>query len=119
MAGRILEAGLHLLDRQLIDKHGRLAGKVDDVRLVQDGPVVGGFGASLRLDGLIVGRRAVGARLGYERRKMKGPLPVKLLFGWLYHDGRYVDWDRVASIEPERIMISGSVEDLPEPGASA
>ena len=33
MAGRILEAGLHLLDRQLIDKDGRLAGKVDDLEL--------------------------------------------------------------------------------------
>lgn len=33
MAGRILEAGLQLLDRQLIDKVGRLAGKVDDLEL--------------------------------------------------------------------------------------
>ena len=33
MAGRILEAGLHLLDRQLIDRDGRLAGKVDDLEL--------------------------------------------------------------------------------------
>jgi hypothetical protein len=33
VAGRILEAGLHLLDRQLIDKDGRLAGKVDDLEL--------------------------------------------------------------------------------------
>ncbi|HEY6710350.1 MAG TPA: hypothetical protein VJB61_22505 [Actinomycetota bacterium] len=33
MAGRTLEAGLHLLDRQLIDKDGRLAGKVDDLEL--------------------------------------------------------------------------------------
>lgn len=33
MAGRILEAGLHLLDRQLIDTDGRLAGKVDDLEL--------------------------------------------------------------------------------------
>jgi hypothetical protein len=40
---------------------------------------VGGFGAGLRVDGLLVGRRAVGARIGYERRKMKGPLPVRLL----------------------------------------
>src|ERR671923_285859 len=117
MAGRALEAGLQLLDRQLIDKDGRLAGKVDDlelelpegggppvvtailsgpgalsrrvggrlgawlevvvnqaggsaghvhdVRLVQDGPVIGGFGASLRVDGLIVGPRSTGGRLGY------------------------------------------------------
>ena len=33
MAGRKLEAGLHLLDRQLIDTDGRLAGKVDDLEL--------------------------------------------------------------------------------------
>jgi sporulation protein YlmC with PRC-barrel domain len=33
VAGRTLEAGLHLLDRQLLDKDGRLAGKVDDLEL--------------------------------------------------------------------------------------
>jgi sporulation protein YlmC with PRC-barrel domain len=33
VAGRVLEAGLHLLDRQLVDKEGRLAGKVDDLEL--------------------------------------------------------------------------------------
>ena len=31
MAGRIVEAGLQLLDRQLIDKDGKHAGKVDDL----------------------------------------------------------------------------------------
>jgi hypothetical protein len=33
VAGRVLEAALQLLDRQLIDRHGRLAGKVDDLEL--------------------------------------------------------------------------------------
>ena len=33
MAGRTMDAGLHLLDRQLIDCDGRLAGKVDDLEL--------------------------------------------------------------------------------------
>ena len=107
-----------LLGAEVVDQAGRGAGHVHDVRVVQDGPLVGAFGASLRLDGLIVGRRGIGARLGYERRNMRGPLPVKLLAGWLYHDGRYVSWDRITSIEAERIVISGSVEDLPEPEAS-
>jgi sporulation protein YlmC with PRC-barrel domain len=31
--GRVLHAGLQLLDRQLVDRHGRLAGKVDDLEL--------------------------------------------------------------------------------------
>ena len=106
-----------LLGAEVVDQAGQLAGRVHDVRLVQDGPLIGGFGASLRLDGLIVGRRAVGARLGYDRRRMKGPLPVPLLlFGWLRHDGRYVEWER---IEPGGILISGAVGDLPVPGPSS
>jgi hypothetical protein len=32
-AGRTLDAGLHLLDRQLVDCDGRLAGNVDDLEL--------------------------------------------------------------------------------------
>src|SRR5213592_4741823 len=108
-----------LLGAEVLDQAGRSAGRVHDVRLVQDGPVMGGFGAGLRLDGLIVGRRAVGARLGYDRGRMKGPLPVKLLAGWLRHDGRYVQWERIRSIEPDRIVISGTVEDLPTPGPSS
>jgi hypothetical protein len=107
-----------LLGAEVVDQAGRSAGRVHDVRLVQDGPLIGGFGAGLRLDGLIVGRRAVGARLGYERRDMGGPLLVKLLAGWLHHDGRYVAWDRVRAIEPDRIHISGLISDLPEPEPS-
>jgi uncharacterized protein YrrD len=107
-----------LLGAEVVDQTGRSAGRVHDVRLVQDGPLMGGFGAGLRVDGLLVGGRAIGARLGYERRDIRGPLLIKLAAGWLYHDGRYASWDRVVSVEPDRILISGSVEDLPEPEAS-
>jgi hypothetical protein len=108
-----------LLGADVVDEAGRSAGHVHDVRLVQDGPLVGTFGAGLRVEGLIVGGRSIGARLGYDRRKMQGPLPVKLAFGWLYHDGRFVHWDRVRSVEEDRIRISGSVDDLPTPGPSS
>ena len=108
-----------LLGAEVVDEAGRNAGHVHDVRLVQDGPLVGAFGAGLRVDGLIVGRRSIGARLGYERRKMRGPLLVKLAAGWLYHDGRYVEWERVRTVEEDRILISGSAEDLPVPGPSS
>jgi len=108
-----------LLGADVVDQAGNSAGHVHDVRLVQDGPLVGAFGASLRVDGLIVGRRSIGARLGYERGQMRGPLPVKLVTGWLYHDGRYVAWDRVRAVEEDRILISGSADDLPQPGPSS
>ena len=108
-----------LLGAEVIDQEGRSAGRVHDVRLVQDGPPVGGFGASLRVAGLIVGARGIGARLGYQRRHVKGPWLVRVLAGWLFHDGRYVEWGRVRAIEPNRILISGTVEDLPRPGPSS
>ena len=107
-----------LLGAEVIDRAGRSPGRVHDVRLVQDGPVLGGFGAALRVDGLVVGRRAVGARLGYEGGRMRGPLLVKLVAGWLRHDGRYVPWDRVEAISEDRIVISGSADDLPRPTGS-
>jgi len=48
-----------LLGCVVVDERGRLVGRVHDVRLVQDGPPIGQFGASLRLLGLLVGRHAV------------------------------------------------------------
>jgi hypothetical protein len=108
-----------LLGAEVIGEAGGSAGRVHDIRLVQDGPMIGGFGASLRLAGLIVGRRALGARLGYEHASMKGPLPVKLLAGWLHRDGRYVAWDRVRAVEQGRILITGSADDLPHPSAAS
>ena len=108
-----------LLGAEVVDEQGRSAGRVHDARLEQDGPIIGGFGASLRLAGLIIGRRALGARFGYERASMKGPLPVKLLVGWVHHDGRYAAWDRVRAIEPGRILITGSADDLPHPSAAS
>jgi sporulation protein YlmC with PRC-barrel domain len=107
-----------LLGSEVVDEQGVSAGKVHDVRLVQDAPTTANLQAGLRLDGLIVGRRALGARLGYERTGMKGPLLVKLLVGWLHHDGSYVAWDRVRAIEPDRILISSAAANLPQPGPS-
>ena len=63
MAGRILEAALQLLDRQLVDKDGRLAGKVDDLELT----FPDGGGPPLVTDSLAgpgALSRRVGGRLG-------------------------------------------------------
>jgi sporulation protein YlmC with PRC-barrel domain len=97
MAGRTLEAGLQLLDRQLIDKDGRLAGKVDDLELeLPEGggpPVVtailSGPGALSRRVGGRLGAwlEAVANRLreGDERR------PARVSFGLVKRIGSAVD----------------------------
>jgi len=85
--------------------------------MVQDGPAIGQFGARLRLSGLIVGRYALGARFGYDRGAMKGPWLLKYVVGATGRSGRYIEWERVRSLDPAhgRIEISGSVDDLPRP----
>ena len=62
MAGRTLDAGLRLLDRQLIDADGMLAGKVDDLELSwpEEGPPY--VSAILAGPGSL--SRRVGGRLG-------------------------------------------------------
>jgi hypothetical protein len=57
--GRELLLALQLLDRQIVDRHGRLAGKVDDVELTlpdDGGPPV--------VTALLTGRGALADRLG-------------------------------------------------------
>jgi hypothetical protein len=103
-----------LLGSEVVDRDGRSAGRVHDLRLQQDGPVIDGFGASLRLHGLIVGRGALGARLGFDRGDVKGPLLVKLVVGWLGHR-RYVAWEQVRELEPGRVRISAAADELAPP----
>ena len=55
-----------LLGADVVDEAGRHAGRVHDVRLVQDGPLVGSFGAALRVDG--GGCLTVGGRQRRSRR---------------------------------------------------
>jgi hypothetical protein len=89
MAGRVLDAGLHLLDRQLIDRDGKLAGKVDDLEL--EAPEGGGapyVTAILAGPGALAGR--LGGRLGAwleslanRLRDRDQPRPARISFAWV------------------------------------
>jgi sporulation protein YlmC with PRC-barrel domain len=109
MAGRTLEAGLQLLDRQLIDKDGRLAGKVDDLELeIPEGggpPVVT---AILSGPGALSHR--VGGRLGAwleaaaNRLREGDRRPARVSFGLVKRIGSAVDLSVAkAGLETERL----------------
>jgi hypothetical protein len=61
-AGRVLHAGLQLLDRQLVDRHGRACGKIDDLELEPLGDDGG-----LYVTALHAGPGALLTRLGHKR----------------------------------------------------
>jgi sporulation protein YlmC with PRC-barrel domain len=58
VAGRVLDLHLHLLDRQVLDRDGRMVCKVDDLQLDTDAA------GRLLVTAILVGPRALGPRLG-------------------------------------------------------
>ena len=55
-----------LLAGTLVDADGVVVGRIRDVELVQDGPLVEGFGHGLRIDAVAVGGGGVLVRLGWR-----------------------------------------------------
>lgn len=101
------------LGSHVIDAAGHKAGYVTDVRLAQDGPVLGEFGAAFRVHGLVVGRSMIGAHMGFERRNVRGPWMLERLFALIQGTPRYVQWGEIASIEQGTVRIALRFDDLP------
>jgi sporulation protein YlmC with PRC-barrel domain len=101
-----------LIGAEVIDARGASLGHVHDVRLVQDGPGIGAFGAALRLHSLVFGSPSFGARLGFDRRDVKGPWPLKALFVALHKKVSVAEWTQLASIEPHLIRLRVPSEEL-------
>ena len=110
MAGRSFEAALHLLDRQLIDADGRLAGKVDDLELTL--PEGGGpplVTAILAGPGAL--SRRIGGRLGAWLEGVANRLrdgdedrPARVPFGVVREIGSAIDLHVAkAELETERL----------------
>jgi len=95
-----------LLRMLVLDAGGQEVGMVYDARFVKDGPVQGAFGPGYRLQGLVVGTRSFGARLGFDRASVKGPWPLKAMFRRLHANAKFVDWSYIDSIDGARIRLN-------------
>ncbi len=94
-----------LLHSKVLDADGAPLGSVDDVRLVQDGPLLLPFGAAFRVEGLMVGHRSVGTRLGYMRRGVRGPWLLRVIFAALERRARYVPWEDVLTWDGSTVRV--------------
>jgi hypothetical protein len=94
-----------LLGAEVLDAEGMTIDTVYDVRLVQDGPPIGPFGSALRLRALLIGPTAIGARLGFERKDVRGPWPLRAAFAALHGRIQVPTWEQIASIEEGRIRL--------------
>ncbi|HET9672229.1 MAG TPA: hypothetical protein VFQ40_05205 [Actinomycetota bacterium] len=112
-----------LLGAEVVDARGVPLGHVHDVRLVQDGPPIGPFGAALRVSGILFGAQAIGVRLGFARRDIRGPWPLGSLFSAMHGRMWIAPWEQMAALEERRLRLHVSEGELrrspdaePEPG---
>ena len=94
-----------LFGRPVIDAGGTRVGTVKDVRLIQDGPYLEGFGYQFRVEGILVGDGALAVRLGMARAKVKGPWLLTAFFRRFEHRARYIDWHEVATNDAEQVRL--------------
>ena len=100
-----------LMGMEVVDEAGAGIGRVHDVRVRQDGPVGAGFDARLRVSGLVVGRGGIAHRLGFRWSRRRGPWLVRVIVRG-GHEPRFVPWERVRTVEGDRVVVSGSGDDL-------
>jgi sporulation protein YlmC with PRC-barrel domain len=101
----------------VVDADGHRVGTVADLRLVQDGPLLGAF-AAWRISGLIVVEKRHVRLFGYERHV--GPLVVRAIVRRLAGDVWFVPWADVTDIGPQQALVRThrasweALEDLPD-----
>ncbi len=105
-AGGAATAGVHrlgdLLGAVVVLTDGRQVGHVNDVRLAGR-PYLQDY----LVEGIVVGRRAEGSLLGYDRREVHGPWLVRVVVGWANRGAGYVPWRAVRRIDWEgpRVVV--------------
>jgi hypothetical protein len=105
-----------LLGSELVVVGGGSLGRIRDVRLVQDGPLLGSFGAALRIGGLLAGPASVGVRFGYTRGHMDAPALIAAVLrarGPLL----FTPWDDVIAITENVVHVRAGTS-LSEPPAT-
>jgi hypothetical protein len=100
-----------LLRSDVVDTNGRSFGTIEDVLIVQDGPLLLPFGAAFRVDRLIVGTRRVGTRLGYNREGIRGPWLLRALFGTVERRAREIPWDAVVEWDGRTLLVRAEAFD--------
>ena len=83
---------------EVVDESGRALGRVHDVRMARDSePAAAGQAPRYRVEGLIVGRSGMRARLGLHRARRPEPL----------RPSQPLPWEAVLAVNPGCIIVRG------------
>ena len=103
-----------LLHRSVVTASGQRLGRVVEVHLVQDARPVPGGDHRLRVDGLVVGRRAVMARLGLTRPEIDGPTLVTAIARAVAGHHDFFPWAQIEDL-PDTVGADIVVHGEPGP----
>lgn len=101
-----------LLQLEAVNEDGRRLGHVHDVRFSGNGDPDGWDAESL-----IVGRAGFTARLGYAHGEVEGPWLFGYVLRWMARKGLEIPWDRVVSLDDDRVVVAGRWNDFAHPAA--
>jgi hypothetical protein len=100
-----------LFGRPAVDADGQSIGRVHDIRLRRDGPIIPGFGPALRVEGLILGRGSIAKRLGLDRKDITGPWPLDAWGKRAARHAKFIPWESVA-IEGDHIKCAQRLAEM-------
>lgn len=104
-----------ILRMEVVGSGGRRVGKIDDVRLrVEVGEDENPADGRWFVDGFMVGRGALGNRLGYDGQHVEGPAVLARLMRWIGRSARYVALSE-SELETNRVVFRGDSDSLPHP----
>ena len=105
--------GSDVIGLPVVGRGGRRLGKVLDVRLVQDGPLMGAY-AALRVDALVVGRHTVAAHLGYDRARVNGPWLLNKVVNAMTRGNGLLPWQEAEIADGEVRCERESLDPVPQ-----
>jgi hypothetical protein len=88
-----------LFGRDVVSADGADLGRIHDVRLRADGPVLPGFGPALRIEGVVVGRGSLASRLGFDRADITGPWPISVFGKRAARRARFLPWETLRVLD--------------------
>jgi hypothetical protein len=103
-----------LLGAVVLDRGGVDLGRVRDLILVKDGPPIGPVGAAFRVHALLFGAPAIGVRLGFARRDVRGPWPLRAVFGALHDRMRVAPWAQLTAVEERQLRLRVLGNEVPK-----
>ncbi|WP_433236430.1 hypothetical protein ACQPYK_27075 [Streptosporangium sp. CA-135522] len=96
-----------LIGRVVHDASGEVVGQVADVRLTQNGPMLGQVQHAFAVDGFVVVPRHTGQLFGYERAVADhGPWLVRAVIRRLHRHSVFASWEQVADLSDGRVRLS-------------